>query len=42
MGGDIPEGMADLGQITQVVVLLHQITVTALFALDDGTNAQCA
>ena len=41
MGGDIPEGMTDLGQITQVVVLPHQLAVVPFFAFDYRANAQC-
>ena len=33
VGGDVPERVADLRQIAEVMVLRHQLTVTRLFAL---------
>jgi hypothetical protein len=40
MGDDIPERVADLGQTTQVVVLLHQFPIASFFVLAHMTDIQ--
>ena len=37
-GGDIPQGFANLGQSTQVMMLLHQLLKTLLFKCNDGPD----
>jgi hypothetical protein len=39
VGGDVPDRVADLRQIAQVVVLRHQLTVTRLFTLARRAHA---
>jgi len=36
--GNVPQRVADLGQVAQVVVLLHQFAVAWLLATEDRTN----
>src|SRR3972149_113757 len=37
-GGDVPERLADLGQRTQVMMLLHEFLVALLLEWTNGTN----